>query len=120
MAHRRRGRTRPSASFVYDKATRTRVLKAVVRLGFLAPVAQATGISVETIRRWAAQAQLRLAPGRERIARSARLQLERRRARWAKVYKLKDKRMMNADIARKLGFRSAASITHILAQRDAV
>lgn len=85
------------------------MLRALARCGFLAAVA--TGISIETIRRWAAEAEIELAPRRERIA--------RRRARWAKVYRLKDKGMMNADIARTLGFRSAASITHILAQRDA-
>lgn len=95
------------------------MLRALARCGFLAPVAVSTGISIETIRRWAAEAEIELAPGRERIALSARMQLARRRARWAKVYRLKDKGMMNADIARTLGFRSAASITHILAQSDA-
>jgi DNA-binding phage protein len=79
----------PNTSFSYDDATRRRVLNAVARRGFLAPVALATGISIETLRRWAAKAGIGLPPGRERIART-------------------------------LGFRSAASITHILAQRETI
>jgi len=115
-----RGRMTPNISFSYDDATRRRVLKAVARRGFLAPVALATGISIETLRRWAAKYGIGLPPGRERIALSARRQLARRRSRWTKVYRLKDKGMINADIARTLGFRSAASITHILAQRETI
>jgi hypothetical protein len=110
-------RNAKSNEIFYDDDERVRALTVVARLGFLAPAARRTGISVETLRRWVAEEELKLLSGRERMARSALRQVARRRSRWARVYRLKDKGLLNAEIARRIGFRSAASVTHILAQR---